>query len=212
MSNLVFECLDARPERFAAVPTLLLKLRIAETTGERVHAIALRCQLRIEAQRRRYSAAEADDLLELFGETARWGDTLKPLHFTNLGLMVPGFAGSIEIDLPVPCTYDFEVTATKYFHALEEGEIPLLLLFSGTVFQKGETGFAVEQVPWHKEAAFRLPVSVWREVMDLYFPNSGWIRMRRETLDALQRFKARRAMTTWDQTLEALIAAGEQGP
>ena len=42
--------------------------------------------------------------------------------------------------LPVPLTYDFEVATAKYFHGLEDGEIPLLLLFSGTIFVKGETG------------------------------------------------------------------------
>lgn len=212
MTNLVFECVDAAAERFAVSPTLALKLQVAETTGEQIHAVALRCQIRIAAQQRRYSAAEAERLLELFGETARWGETLKPLHFTNLSLMVPGFVGSTTVDLPVPCTYDFEVAATKFLHALDEGEIPLLLLFSGTIFYKRESGFAVEQVPWHKEATFRLPVRVWREMMDLYFPNSGWIRMHRDTLDALLLYKARRALPTWDQTIAALLAAGEREP
>lgn len=211
MSDLTFTCVDAEAMRYAAVPTLLLKLRIAETTGETIQGIALRCQLRIEAQRRRYTPAEAGRLTELFGETTRWGETLKPLHFSNVSLMVPGFAGSTEIDLPVPCTYDFEVAATKYLHALDDGEIPLLLLFSGTVFAKRASGFSVGQVPWSNEAKYALPARLWREVMDLYFPNSGWIRMRRDTLDALQQFKVRRAMTSWDEALEALLTTAEKG-
>jgi hypothetical protein len=189
MTDLVFDCVDAQPDRYAAVPTLQLKLRISETTGAQVHAIALRCQIRIEPQRRRYSAEEADGLLELFGEPPRWGDTLKPLQFATVSLMVPGFTGSTEVDLPVPCTYDFEVAAAKYLHALGDGEVPLLLLFSGTVFTKGVSGFSVGQVPW-----------------------AGWIRVRRDTLDALQRFKAVRALPTWDDALEALFKeAGEAG-
>jgi uncharacterized protein DUF6084 len=213
MTDLVFDCIDGQPDRYAAVPTLQLKLRISETTGAQVHAIALRCQIRIEPQRRRYSAQEADGLLELFGEPPRWGDTLKPMQFATVSLMVPGFTGSCEVDLPVPCTYDFEVAAAKYLHALGDGEVPLLLLFSGTVFTKGLSGFSVEQVPWHKEATYRLPVSVWREIMDRFFPGSGWIRIRRDTLDALQRVKAVRALTTWDDVLEALFKeAGEAGP
>jgi len=211
MGDLVFECLDGKAERYAAVPTLLLRLRIAETDGAGIHAIALRCQVRIEAQKRRYAAAEADRLLDLFGETSRWGDTLKPLHFANLSQMVHGFDGSTDFDLAVPCTYDFEVAATKYLHALDDGEIPLLLLFSGTVFAKTENGFAVTQVPWHKEASYRLPARVWREMMDAYFPNGGWIRIRRETIDALQAFKARGAMTSWDEALEALLAGAARG-
>jgi hypothetical protein len=103
------------------------------------------------------------------------------------------------------CTYDFEVAAAKYFEGLDGGEIPLLFLFSGTVFTPGAAGFMVERVPWEKEAAFRLPVSVWREVMDLYFPNSAWIRLTRESRDALQRFKAERALPTWDDVVEVLL-------
>ena len=212
-AELAFDAVDAKADRYAAVPTLQLKLRISETAGEQVHAIALRCQIRIEPQRRRYSPREEDGLLDLFGEPARWGDTLKPMQFATVSLMVPSFSGSIEADLPVPCTYDFEVAAAKYLHALGDGEVPLLLLFSGTVFTKGSTGFSVAQVPWHKEASYRLPVAVWREIMDRFFPNSGWIRVRRDTLDDLQRFKANRALTSWDDALETLFKeAGEAEP
>jgi hypothetical protein len=212
-ADLVFDAIAAQADRYAAVPTLQLKLRISETTGEQIHAIALRCQIRIEPQRRRYSPQEEEGLLDLFGEPARWGDTLKPMQFATVSLMVPSFSGSIEADLPVPCTYDFEVAAAKYLHALGDGEVPLLLLFSGTIFTKGTGGFSVGQVPWHKEASYRLPVAVWREIMDRFFPNSGWIRVRRDTLDGLQRFKARRALTSWDDALETLFKeAGEAEP
>jgi Family of unknown function (DUF6084) len=211
MAELVFDCLDAKPDRWAAVPTLLFRLRIADAGGQRIHTIALRCQLRIEPQRRRYSPEESDGLLDLFGEPARWGETLKPLQFAHVSMMIPGFQGSTELDLPVPCTYDFEVAAAKYLHALDDGEVPLLLLFSGTVFAKGGDGMSVEQVPWHKEASYRMPVKVWRELMDLYFPNSAWIRLRRDTLDDLQRFKARAALPTWDQALAVLLERAGEG-
>ena len=52
------------------------------------------------------------------------------MQFATVSLMVPSFTGSCELDLPVPCTYDFEVAASKYLHALGDGEVPLLLLFS----------------------------------------------------------------------------------
>jgi len=207
VSDLNFDVVGAEPERYAAFPTLQFCIRIAETTGARVHAIALRCQMRIEPQHRRYNEREADRLLDLFGEMARWGDTLKPMQFAQLSVMVPGFEDSTDLTLGVPCTYDFEVASAKYFHSLEDGEVPLLLLFSGTVFLRAPDGqgFSVEQVPWHKEARFRLPVKAWRDLMDLYFPNSAWIRMRRETLDALQSFKSHRALPTWDDAFEALL-------
>ncbi len=200
MTELVFDCFDARPERYAAAPTMILKLRITELTGEPIHAMTLQCQIRIEAQRRRYADAEADRLHDLFGETARWGETLKPLHFISLALTVPAFSGSVEVELPVPCTYDFEVTS-----ALDDGEIPLILLFSGSVFTRGASGFAVERVPWDKEAQYRLPVATWRAMMDLHFPDGAWLRVRRDTFDALQRYKSRQALTDWDEALESLL-------
>jgi hypothetical protein len=141
MSELVFDCVGARADRFAVVPSMILTLRISETSGQRVEAIALRCQIRIEPARRRYSDAEAERLGDLFGETQRWAETLKPVQFTTVALMVPGFTGSTEVDLPIPLTYDMEIGATRYFAGLEDGEVPLLLLFSGTVGAAG----AVEQ-------------------------------------------------------------------
>jgi hypothetical protein len=125
--------------------------------------------------------------------------------WTYASLMVPSFENTTEIDVPVTCTYDFEVVAAKYLESLEQGEVPLLFLFSGTIFNRGLLGFSVEQVPWEKEAAYRLPVRLWRELMDRYFPGSAWIRLRRESFDALYRFKGRHALPTWDDAVEALL-------
>jgi hypothetical protein len=207
MVDLVFDLLDGRAEPYAAAPTLAFRLRISETSGARVHTIALRCQIRIEPLQRSYTDDEAERLVELFGERPRWAHTLKPMQFAIIAVQVPSFTGSVEVDVPVPGTYDFEVATAKYFHALLVDEIPLLMLFSGTVFTDGPTGYAVAQVPWHCEARYRLPVSVWRDLMDMYFPNSGWIRLRRDTLDALNRFKVGRAIPTWDQAIDELLAA-----
>jgi hypothetical protein len=211
VSDLEITCVGSRPDLYAASPTVVFRLRVAEKTGVRMHAMMLRCQIRIEPQRRRYDAAEAEQLLELFGETPQWGDSLKPMQFASIGLMVPSFTGHIEVDLPVPCTYDFEVATAKYFHSLTEGEIPLLLLFSGTVFLKTEAGFQIEQVPWHLEDRHRMPVTVWRELMDGFFPNSGWIRVRRDTLDALQRYKGRRVFSSWEDAFAALLKQAGEG-
>jgi hypothetical protein len=207
MTDLGFQLVEARAEPYAAVPTLIFRLKIEEKSGQSVHAVALRCQIQIEPNRRRHSPAEQARLLEMFGPPARWKDTVKPFLWTHVALMVPAFEGSTTVDLPMTCTYDFEVAAAKYFAALDDGEIPLLALFSGSVFVRGgATGFMVERVSWDKEAAFRLPVQLWRSVMDLYFPGSAWIRVRRESLDALQRFKAEHALPTWDDALAALLA------
>jgi hypothetical protein len=213
MTTLAFEVVDGRAEAHAAVPTIVLRIRASESDGARVHALALRCQIRIEPQRRRYQPEEEDRLYELFGEPTRWGDSVRPFLWTHVDTTVGGFSASTEFDLHVPCTYDFEVAGAKYLHALSGGEIPLILLFSGTVFTAGERGFSAEPVPWNLEASYRLPVAVWRQVMDLYFPNSGWLRVGRDMLDRLQRFKASRAVPTWDQAFELLLKhAGEEEP
>jgi uncharacterized protein DUF6084 len=206
MAELVFDCTGAHAERFAVTPSMSMTLRISETTGQKVDAIALRCQIRIEPARRRYSDAEAERLNDLFGDTQRWADTLKPLQFTNVSIMVPGFTGSTEIDLPVPLSYDLEIGSTRYFAGLEAGEVPLLLLFSGTIFSTADNKFQVQQVPWSKEANYRLPIALWREAIDAHFPNTSWIRISVQTLDELQRFKARKALPSWDATVLALLA------
>jgi hypothetical protein len=205
MAELVFDWLGARAERYSAVPSLTLRLRISETSGQRVDAIALRCQIRIEPHRRRYSEAEAQRLHDLFGDPSRWADTLKPLQFTTVPVMVPGFTGSTELDLPVPFTYDLQISSARYFASLDDGEVPLLLLFSGTVFAVTDGRLSVQLVSWSKEAPCRIPVELWREAIDVHFPNSAWIKISNHTLEELQRFKNRHALPTWEATLRALL-------
>ncbi|MFE6691316.1 DUF6084 family protein [Streptomyces sp. NPDC057743] len=208
MTELSFACTGVRADRYAAAPTLLFRLRITAADGARVHALALRCQLRIEPARRDHDSEEAAALADLFGARSRWGSTLKPLQFAQVSLVVPGFQGETEVDLPVPCSHDLEVAAGRYVHALRDGEVPLLLLFSGTVFA-GPGGFQVAPVPWHKEAECRLPVAVWREMTDTHFPGCGWLRLPRESLDALLAFRSRHALPSWEATVAALLATAD---
>src|SRR5271165_1209547 len=212
MAQLIFACTEAVAERYTAVPTLSFKLTITESTGVRVHAIALRCQIRIEPQRRRYTAAEARRLNDLFGDTSRWADTVKPIQFAMVSTMVPGFTSLTEIDLPMPCTYDLEVASARYLQGLDDGTIPLVLLFSGTVFLAQDEGFSVELIPWSCEATYRMPVSVWRDLVDAHFPGSAWLRCSQETLDALSEYKAEHALPTWDATLSSLLRAVSPDP
>ncbi|HEY1620087.1 MAG TPA: DUF6084 family protein [Streptosporangiaceae bacterium] len=205
MAEVVFDCVGARADKYAITPSMTMALRISETSGERIEAIALRCQIRIEPARRRYSDAEAERLKDLFGEPQRWTDTLRPVQFSHVSVMVPGFTGSTEIDLPVPLTYDMEIGATRYFAGLEEGEVPLILLFSGTIFGSADGRLSVRQVPWSKEASYRLPVATWREAVDAHFPNGAWLKVSSQTLDELQRFKTSRALPTWEGAIIALL-------
>jgi len=209
LSDLSFTVIGVRPQPAGASPTLDFRVRIQTAAERTVHAVLLRCLIQIEPRRRRHEPSEQQRMTDLFGEPERWRDTLKPLVWARTSISVPAFSGSIEIDVPVACTYDFDVAAAKYLDALEGGEVPLTFLFSGTVFAKAEIGFRVEQVAWDKESAYRMPVQVWRDLMDAYFPGCAWIRIRRESLDALQRYRARHGFLTWDDAIEALT--GKKG-
>jgi Family of unknown function (DUF6084) len=210
MPDLNFEVVDAEVLSFAAVPSLLFKLRIENGEEEPIRSVALNTQIRIAATQRHYDAAEQEMLLELFGEPHRWGETLRSLLWTHTVLQVQPFSGSTVVDMPVGCTYDLEVVAAKYFNALDDGEVPLEFLFSGTVFYAGEgVGLQVARISWEKEAEFRLPVRLWKEMMDHYFPNSAWIRLRRDAFDRLYDYKVRMGFPTWESAVEALLRASE---
>lgn len=221
MTELRFTVLGVAPEAYAASPMLTVRLRIEELSAAVVHAIALRVQVRIEAQRRAYTDIEERGLLDLFGHRDRWASTLRPFAWTHCTALVPGFTGETEVDLPLPCTYDFEVSASKYLDALTGGQIPIELLFSGTVFTRGatgsgntgfgDTGFQVERVSWAAAASYLLPVATWRAAMDEHFPNSAWIRVGRESFTALKEFKAEHGLLRWDDALELLLARASTG-
>jgi hypothetical protein len=202
--NLEFNIASAEPLRNAAVPLLNFHLEVKADAP--VHAILLRAQIQIEPRRRRHNGAEQSRLVDLFGEPDRWSESQHPLVWSQSAVNITAFDSNIGVDLPVACTYDFEVASAKYLAALGDGEIPLRFLFSGTVFARTSSGFRVEQIPWSKEALFRLPVATWRELMDSYFPGQAWIRVRRETLEILQRLRASEGMSSWDEAIESMLA------
>jgi Family of unknown function (DUF6084) len=207
---LSFACTGSRPAAQAAGPALRLELRVDDGTGRRVHTVALRVQIRIDPRPRRYTAEETARLTDLFGEPDRWGDTLQPLQLATVPVMTPSFTGSTVVPVIVPLTYDLDVAAARYLHGLgcDDGsgdEVPLMLLFSGTLFYAGDDGVQVGLVPWHEEAAHRLPVAVWRAAMDEHFPGGGWVRLRRDVLDRLAAYRSANTLPTWDDALERLL-------
>ena len=203
MSGVRFTVTDIHAETRAATPTVVFRIRMH--ASESVHAALVRCQLQIEPRRRAHAAAEQECLADVFGEPSRWRDTLRPLIWAQTTFITPEFKGSVEVDMPVACTYDFEVAAAKYLQALRGGEVPLTLLFSGTIFCRTETGFRIEPIAWNQEAAYRMPVQVWRDVMDACFPGSAWIRVSKENLNVLQRCLAQRGLASWDELIDALV-------
>ena len=209
MPDLNFSVDSAAAVSFAAAPMLSFKLRISSADrAQKIQSIALRCQIQIETTKRRYTAQEQVQLFELFGEPERWGRTLRAMLWTHTSAVVPPFAGETVVDIPVPCTFDFNIAATKYFAGLEDGVVPLNLMFSGTIFfESDDGGLQVEQISWEKEAHFKLPVSVWRGMMDHYYPNSAWLCLRRDVFERLSRYKIQHGFPTWEQALESLVPA-----
>ncbi|MCU1257738.1 MAG: hypothetical protein JWO80_623 [Bryobacterales bacterium] len=212
MPDLRFTVESAEAIPFAAAPTIGFRVRVVNPiASQAIQSVALRCQILIEASRRPYNTGERDSLRDLFGEPERWSQTLRSLLWTHASITVPAFSGSVVSDLPVPCTFDFNVGAAKYFHALQAEDVPLCFQFSGTIFYHAPDGaLKIDQISWDKEARFRLPAQVWREMMDHYYPNSAWLRLRRDAFERLYEYKRHHGMATWEQAIESLLALKEE--
>lgn len=215
MPELNFQVAGAEVARSAAVPQIDFRLRVVQTSADRepgveIRTVALRSMVRIEPARRRYSEESRERLGDLFGAPELWGQTVRSMLWANTSVVVPPFAGSVQVDLPVPCTFDFNVAITRYLHALDDGDVPLSFLFSGTVFYTLADGrLQIVQIPWDREAAFRLPVQVWKDLMDRYYPNSAWLCLRRDLFERLLEFKSSQGLATMEQALAALLPAEE---
>jgi hypothetical protein len=198
-------CVDgaARVEH-AAVPTL--RFALAVSSDRPVRSVLLDVQLRIAARRRAYDERAHDRLFELFGPVSDWGTTLRTFPWTRATLVVPAFEERTVVDLDVACSYDLEVAASRYLDALEDGEVPLELLFSGSVFYTEDGRLQTTRLSWEKEAEYRLPVRAWKETMERYFRGTAWLRLRKDSFDRLSAFKSRHALATWDDALDALLA------
>ena len=211
MPDLTFQVEAAEVAARAASPLLVFKLRLTNCDpDEIIHTVALRCQIQLEVTRRKYTPDDQARLRDLFDEPSRWGQTLKTLLWTHAGVVVPSFRGTTVADIPVPCTFDFNVAATKYFHGLADGEVPVCLQFSGTVFYAApEGGLQVAPISWDKEARFPLPVKVWRDMMETYYPNSAWLCLHKDAFERLYQYKVRRGIPTWEEVLESIIPVEE---
>jgi Family of unknown function (DUF6084) len=207
MPDLQLTIAGAEVAQHAATPLMLFKARVVNCPNDQlIHTVVLKAQIQIEVTRRRYDAKEQASLQDLFGEPERWGQTLRNLLWTHASVVVPRFTGSTIVDIPVPCTFDFNVAATKYFHGLTDGDLPLCFQFSGTVFYQGmEEALQVAPISWDKEARYRLPVEVWKNLMDRYYPNSVWLALHRDAFEKLRQFKVREGIPTWEVALEKAL-------
>ena len=204
LPRLAFAVESATAVEYAAAPTIAFGLVVE--SDRPVRSLSLNAQIRIAPARRGYDAAEEQRLVELFGTPDRWHETLRGFLWTNATLVVPQFTDTGRAALTVPCTYDLEVAAAKYFNALADGEVPLELLFSGSVFYTGDTGMLrTARIPWDCEARFGLPVAVWKQAIENRFPGTAWLRLDREVFDRLLAYKAGRTLPTWEAAIGELL-------
>ena len=212
MPDLNFAVKSAEAVPYSASPLLNFKIQITDADfPQKIESVLLRCQIQLEVTRRQYTDEEKAHLFELFGEPERWGQTLRVMLWTHAIATVPPFEETTMIDLPVPCSFDFNAAATKYFAGLETGEVPLNLLFSGTCFYRDEEGnLQIDQISWEKEATFRLPIKIWREMIEHYYPNSAWLNLNREVFERLREYRTKHFIPSWEKTFEKLLAQAEK--
>ena len=192
---------------YAAAPTLVFTLEVGDRSGREIFMAGLSVQIQIEPVKRTYDAEEKAKLTELFGDPHRWATTARRMHWTSESVLVPSFTGSTRARIEVLCNYDVELAGAKYFHSVTDGEIPLAFHFNGSVYYSGDEGrLQIVQVPWDTSVQFKMPASTWREMIDSYYPFRGWVPVHRDTLDALQRLKARIGAPTFDAAITELLA------
>jgi hypothetical protein len=212
MPDFSFEIVSAAPARDIITPAIAFDLRVTNRfPNESIHAVILRCQIQIEVARRRYNVQEQEQLRELFDDSSRWGDTLRPITWASTSINIPAFSGTTTYSLIVPCSLDFTVATAKYFRAIEGSDVPLTFLFSGSVFyDAGEGNLQVAPISWTKEARFRLPIETWKTLLDLHYPNAVFLNLRRDVFDELYRFKMRRGFATFDETIQRMLTIAER--
>ncbi len=207
MPDLSFAIGDVEPAARGLTPLLHFELELANTPPtETVQSIMLQTQIRLEATHRSYNGREEEKLVELFGAPEDWGRTLKARHWTNVSVAVPTFTERTGVTLPVQCTYDLKLASAKYLYALEEGDVPLLFLFSGTIFyQTPEGRMQVQQISRTKECTYRMPVATWKAMMEKHYPGSAWMYLDRDVFERLYAYRRRNKLSSWEETIEHLL-------
>jgi hypothetical protein len=202
-----FTILDVAAVRHAATPTLCFDMHVSDPAGRDVYAIALSVQIQIDPAQREYDAATRGRLVELFGAPERWSATTHSFEWARIEVLVPSFTGATSFQLQVPCTYDLEVAAAKYFYALPDGNVPLSFHYSGMVLYRDDVhgGVQVTPVPWSCSTRWRMPVAAWKNAMAEVYPGGGWIRLTPETLQDLMDRKAADGHHSFDALIGALL-------
>ncbi|MEA2161726.1 MAG: hypothetical protein QOD66_4106 [Solirubrobacteraceae bacterium] len=202
-----FSITSAAHLAFAATPTMIFAASVSEPTEHEIQSLALSVQLMIDPARRGYDPETRERLAELFGPPASWTPSTQGLAWARVSAVIPSFKGSAAFAIEVPCTYDLEVAAAKYFYALEDGFVPLSFHFNGSIFYRTADG-ALQMLPvsWSASAQFQMPVRAWREMIAEHYPGGGWVRLHERTLAALNQRRSGRGLPSFDACIEELLA------
>jgi hypothetical protein len=213
MHVVTFRIAAAAPVPFAALP--LVAFTVEATNGDRdrhVQSGLLRCQIQIDAAARSYDAEEARGLRDLFGEGPVWGRAVRRLLWTQATAIVPAFSDRCTFDVHAPCPYDLAIGSASYLRALPRGEVPIAILFSGTLFSSAPGGgLEASPVPWTSEARFAMPVSVWQETVDHHYAGSAPLSLSRDLLERLSQYRTRAGVATLEQAVDHLLRTGDGG-
>jgi len=211
MPDLNFKVSGVEPATRGMAPLLVFELEVTNAPADQqIQSATLQAQIQFECPKRTYNASEKEKLADLFGEPERWGQTLRNRLWTFASAALPSFSGKTTAKLPVPCSFDLNLAASKYLHAIEGGDVPLLFLFSGTVFYSAPDGrLQAQRISHEKECYWRMPGQTWRDLMDYHWPNSAWILLQRDIFERLNEFKRRNGLPTWEQTLDRLLAEAD---
>ena len=206
-----FEIVGASHVPFAAAPTMRFEAVATEPTGATIQSIALTAQVMIDPARRGYDAETRLRLSELFGPPASWAPSTSGLPWARVAAAVPGFSGETRFSLEVPCTYDLEVAAAKYFYAVPDGDVPLTFHFNGNVFFHAGIDGRLQVIPisWATSSQYRMPVQAWRAMIAEHYPGGGWIRVSDVTLRALHERRAAQGLATLDACVAELLESGD---
>jgi hypothetical protein len=212
MPDLNFKISGVEAATRGLVPLMLFKLQVnTSDSAESIQGLLLNVQIQIQSPQRVYSPSEKERLVDLFGAPERWGQTLRNRLWTHVNCTVGAFTAAADTVITVPCTFDLNIAATKYFYALDDGEVPLLFLFSGSAFYLSAEGkLQVERISWDKECACRMPVRCWKELMEEHYPNCAWLYLKRDIFDRLYKYRRQNGLATWEQTIEALLGESDE--
>jgi cytochrome c-type biogenesis protein CcmH/NrfG len=66
-------------------------------------------------------------------------------------------------------------------------------------------------VPWDREERYDMPVSTWQSLIDQHFPNTGWVRLSRDTIDALAAYRSAHGLLGFDDAVCSLLTTTAAG-